>query len=221
MINKEIIVSTEEKTSIPYLVERFTLVGRGLDVFDVQHKASFSLTELKIGSDVHDYERLEDECNRALDYMNHHPDEVKQLHLIYCNTNNYTISPQEWDTIVTMCCIYRVHPHKCKNLGEMMNKLNNIFLNHYMPKPTVQRPAKVLTTCARMLCMIKGVSCENADHMATYINQDLRGYYYIEDEDGIEAHENLIAQSLTQGYKKDGSIVKLAYDIKDALEGRK
>jgi hypothetical protein len=57
--------------------------------------------------------------------------------------------------------------------------------------------------------------------MATYINQDLRGYYYIEDEDGIEAHENLIAQSLTQGYKKDGSIVKLAYDIKDALEGRK
>jgi hypothetical protein len=219
--DKEIIVSTEEKLSITYLVDRFTLVGRGLDVFDVQHKASYSLVELKIGQDVHDYERLEDECNRALDYMNTHPEEVKQLHLVYCNHGSYVITPPEWDIIVTTCCKYHVHPHKCKNLGDMMNKLNEIFLNHYMPKPTVQRPAKTLTTCAKMLCMIRGVSPEQADHMAKHINQDLRQYYMFDDGEWIQASVYLIADSMINGYKKDGTPVKLAYDIKDALEGRK
>lgn len=221
--DKEIIVSTEEQKSIPYLIERFTLVGRGLDVFDVQHKPSYSLIELKIGQDVHDYERLEDECNRALHYMNQHPTEVKQLHLVYCNDPHYTITWSEWNIIVSLCCRYNVHPHICKNLGDMMNKLNEIFLNHYMPKPTIQRPAKVLTTCAKMLCGIHGVSPTNADHMATSINQDLRQYYEVMGQlvPIIYADVEKIADSMIQGYKKDGTPVKLAYDVKDALEGRK
>ena len=187
----ECYVDSRERLSVPYLKSLFSIIEvEELPVGDVLFPLYNSIAEIKIGADITDVERVQDELSRMAIVRAKHPEQVQ--HLYYCDTDSYKIFRLIFDKegvlididtsflmqIIGYCNLYGVNFHYAKSPKRMMTQMKRHLEKYFRPRTFVKK-SQLPTFCARALAQIKGVSDEKALKWAVLVKHQLSNVFHL------------------------------------------
>lgn len=156
-------IDQREQISKQYFDEHFREVNlTTLSVGDVYAKPY--LIEIKIGQDVHDYHRLQEELSRMCEYKAKHTE--TELHLCYCNTTSYVMPIVEMKRVVHWSQMHGVMFHHDWHVDAMMATIKSIFRGDNAHKLIGRAKHKHLSDWENMLCVRDGITPEKAQAIA-------------------------------------------------------
>jgi len=165
-----------------------------------------SLSEIKIGTDVSDRERLQDECMRLAHNRIKHPEMT--CHLYYCNTD-YEISFDYLMEVMGYCNHYGINLHFAPNPTAMVKQMKRHLEKYFHPRFFVKK-SNLPSVCARMLAQIPGVSDKKAWEWSNLLKHRLSNLWLYD----LDAQLRAIF-----GMKKDNSeMLSICYKIDEGFE---